>query len=129
MKTPKQTIVLTSTDSHNAATWVLGTVNDIGGMPAMQMYFPGMEVLFEDSDLLGVGCFTNNFAIARKLVLDPREPAATAGEIAKGRRLLQYLPVAMHVEPNRDDVGILAEGMTPGCILVSLCSHLMPVIL
>jgi hypothetical protein len=59
-------------------------------------FFEGMEYVFTDNrytDLLQVN---NNCAIARKIVLDPREPP---DGLSKACRVLKYMPLALIVEP------------------------------
>jgi hypothetical protein len=86
-------------------------------MPAVQYFYNGARYHFMDSRHPAVNWVTNNVCIGRKLIFHPDEPE---DDLTKPYRVLKYLPIAIHVEPNGLPLGNLCgDGSPTNCIPVT----------
>ncbi len=96
---------------------VLEGLHPKGVMPAVQFFYSGARYHFMDTKHPAVNWVTNNVCIGRKLILHPDEPE---DDLSRPYRVLRYLPVAIHVEPNGLPLGDLCgDGSPTNCIPVT----------
>lgn len=125
MKTTTGEIVLNDSviPGHGALLRAMESVpiKALGEFSATNIFFPGCEYLFIDSNAHNAGRAKNSKCIGRAIVLDPRELPPTPAMIRAGCQTLRYVPYAIDVQPIGVEIGdAIGNGVTQGCIRVSI---------
>jgi len=85
-------------------------VDKTADLPGMNVFFPGVELLFSSNTSPRAGFAKNKKCFGVKLVLDPREPPDDG---AGGARILTYVPLAVVVRPAKGQVVEVCHSAAP----------------
>lgn len=99
--------------------------DDTEDIPAIGIFFTGIEYLITDSDAPLLKRTKNNICTGVMLYLDKNEPAMDETAQATALRVLKYPPAAIVVKLQGalDHIQIHDPPIPPGCIVISRCTR------